>query len=371
MSVYVLMNKDRPIAELCCINRKFVITRVLDNIPTFIGEVDEWVSSRLSPIGRWNIQRLLKLAQIKDQVEYVDISKAISFTDTLWVNNTDIPTTWDKISPYRNRLSNIISRVALDFEYTGGKLRSPSPDYTVDGSVDKCWKRVDGKIYLYKSDGECWSDKAGKRPYCEYYAQQVAEALGIPDYVKYTMNFGKTNDGFIKPYVICEAFTDERTGYIPLGRTKLDRLELPQLFNMLDARSQQNFRGMIILDSIIMNVDRHDGNFGFLINNDNFKIKGLAPIYDNDCSLGSLMSIQDKTIEESYQELRKFHPKTELGGFIPQARKFMNKYYADKIRQMHPFKFKRLPKDVDVSDKRMAFMEYIVNSQIRAIFARD
>ena len=34
---------------------------------------------------------------------------------------------------------------------------------------------------------------------------------------------------------------------------------------------------------------------------------------------------------------------------------------------MYPFHFDRLPKEIDLEDERIEFMEYIVNSQIKAI----
>lgn len=371
MNNFILMNKDTKLADLEKIGNRFVITRVYNKIPEFIDDVDAWVSNRTSPVGRRNIIELLKAAQIKGVTEYADISKCISLNDTFWVNSSEHSTTWDKISPYRNKLSRIISNMAIDLEYIGGDLRSPSPDYTVDGSIDKCWKRMNGKIYLYKTGGECWSDLAGKRPYCEYYAQQVALALGIPDYVKYGITISKTKSGFLKPYVYCQTFTNEKYGYVPIGRTVYDRLSYEDLYRKLSTKDKMTFRGMIILDSIIMNFDRHTGNYGFVFDTDNYNLTGLAPVFDNDCSLGALQSVQDISLDEAYKELSKKQPAMELGGYKKQASYVMNKYYADKIRQMYPFKFKRLPKDVDVSDKRMAFMEHIVNSQIRAIFSRD
>lgn len=38
---------------------------------------------------------------------------------------------------------------------------------------------------------------------------------------------------------------------------------------------------MCLLDAIILNIDRHDGNFGYLVDNDKHTIVGMAPIFDN------------------------------------------------------------------------------------------
>ena len=50
----------------------------------------------------------------------------------------------------------------------------------------KCWRRVNGKIILYKSGTEGFAN-SGNEPYCEYYAYQVAETMGI-DAVQYGLS---------------------------------------------------------------------------------------------------------------------------------------------------------------------------------------
>ena len=371
---YYLMNKDRPIAKLDIGTSYAYIIEVYDNIPGYIGNIQEWIANRTDPINRDKINSLLKLAQIYGKAEFLDITKGISLTDTFWFKSLDDKnTTWDKINPYRNRFSRIISEVALNGVYTGGNVKSPSPDYKVDGSVDKCWKRENGEIYLYKTAGEKWSGLAGNRPWCEYYASQVAEKLCIDKshFVDYNIKVSKTPNGFLKPYVKCRMFTSEEFGYAAIANTKFSNMDLKNLDKIMDDRSRLILREMLILDSIIVNFDRHQGNYGFLVNNDNYKILGMNPIFDNDCSLGAMESLQDKTKEQVYQNLiRTREAKTDMGGYIAQARWAMTSNIASNIKNMYPFKFDRLPSNIDLDDKRIEFMEYIVNSQIRAIFTK-
>ena len=46
---------------------------------------------------------------------------------------------------------------------------------------------------------------------------------------------------------------------------------------------------------------------------------------------------------------------------------FINKKNISNMKNMYPFHFDRLPRDIDVEDERIKFMEFIVNSQIKAI----
>ena len=41
------------------------------------------------------------------------------------------------------------------------------------------------------------------------------------------------------------------------------------------------FRRMCILDALILNTDRHSGNFGVLYQNDTMQVQKMAPVFDN------------------------------------------------------------------------------------------
>ena len=44
-----------------------------------------------------------------------------------------------------------------------------SPELTTNGMLAKCWRRIDGKIYLYKAETNGFAN-SGLEPYSEYYA---------------------------------------------------------------------------------------------------------------------------------------------------------------------------------------------------------
>lgn len=390
---YYLMNKDRKIAKLYVTQEKVTIEQVYGYIPPYIGNINDWLSNRLSPVGRANIITLLKYAQINTEDEFLFVSKAISLTDTFWVNNTHNWMKWSQVNPFVNRFSQIMSNIALNCEYNGRNcnFRSPSPEYTVDGSVHKCWKRENNEIHLYKTDGSKWSDLAGNRPYCEYYAHQVARALGIRNSVEYKMKVHKLNNE-LKPYVYCKIFTNEKYGYVPIGHTKFFDLDIQELIQSLAKRSIRDalkLAEMLLLDAIILNNDRHSGNYGFIFDNDSdtFNIVAVAPIFDNDMSLGAKKSIQNRQFKEVYEELLNQMPQTGSFDYIEQGKYALRLMYqikddttgktygqimARKMQSIYPFKFNRLPdKSADLSDNRIQFMEFIVNNQIREILSKN
>lgn len=79
---------------------------------------------------------------------------------------------------YENPFSNVLA--ALAFAGYGSSLRlslRSSPEFTANGRPPNCWRRVDGKVTLYKG-GTMGASNTGYEPYSEYHAAQVAAAMG-------------------------------------------------------------------------------------------------------------------------------------------------------------------------------------------------
>lgn len=366
-----LLSKDIKLGILDITGDSISINSIQSDRLNYIRDINKWIVSRLNPVTRDNIRKLLKLAGLASLEEYIKTSYSMSLTDTIWVKPLTDTITWDEVNPYQNSLSNIISEAALNRKYIDRNLRIPSPDYTVDGSTDKCWIREQGITYLYKTMGEKFSGISGNRPYCEYYASQVAHAL-ISDkshFISYDIEVAKTPEGYNKAYCICPAFTSLVVGYLPYEDSIYKGCTLAELDEQLDSmRDRQIIREMLLLDSLILNYDRHMGNYGFLIDNDTFKVKGMAPIFDQDCSLGNLVSLQSvKSYNEAYEQALQLEPRTEMGSYLDQAKWALTKELRQRLIEMYPFHFVRIRKDRDLDDMRITFMEYIVNTQIRRI----
>lgn len=91
---------------------------------------------------------------------------------------------------------------------------------------------------------------------------------------------------------------------------------------------------MIVFDAIILNTDRHYGNFGFLIDNKTNKIIKMAPIFDNGASL--LCYGMDTDELKDYNSMIKYSSTKGVvmyDDFILIAKKYMTKSQIDKIRK--------------------------------------
>lgn len=67
----------------------------------------------------------------------------------------------------------------------------------------------------------------------------------------------------------CQLFSNERYGYVPVYRFGINHGSPHALLQFYtDIGSEDQFRRMIVLDALILNVDRHVGNHGVLMDNE-------------------------------------------------------------------------------------------------------
>ena len=111
----------------------------------------------------------------------------------------------------RSSGSNVLAELA--FTGYGSSVRTfllSSPEFTTNGMLRKCWRRIGGKVYLYKGGTE-GAANTGNEPYSEFYAAQIAAAMGIHA-IPYGLSRWK---GVLCS--TCELFTDKAYAYLPIG----------------------------------------------------------------------------------------------------------------------------------------------------------
>ena len=77
-----------------------------------------------------------------------------------------------------------------------------------------------------------------------------------------------------------------------------DIIEVIKESNMIDTKSTtQKFWDMFVMDSLIGNTDRHNGNWGFLLNKKTKEIE-FSPIYDCGSALNPMLEDEEMEIGE-------------------------------------------------------------------------
>ena len=125
----------------------------LDLEPTDAGLL-QWLKRRIIPRNRAFVQSFLaKLGlNVNDTKGIIDICKGLSLNDCYWVVDETFQGSFAQYNLYDNRFNRVLSLIA----YTGygDSVRSDfasTPELTTGGMLAKCWRRVRGKIVLYKA----------------------------------------------------------------------------------------------------------------------------------------------------------------------------------------------------------------------------
>ena len=178
------------------------------------------------------------------------------------------------------------------------------PEY--NGSEKKKTMILEGKKYLVKFPDSNRSPKLNisyiNNVYSEYIGSKVFELLGIKTQ---KVSLGYYNQENRKFYVCaCEDFTTENTKIIEFEKLenasldsegeKKDLSDIKHIIELntynIDKKSFKNFFwDMFIVDCLIGNTDRHNGNFGFIKNIKTEELI-LAPIYDCGSCLFSIFT---------------------------------------------------------------------------------
>ena len=365
---YELLNKDDVLASF----RVDAVTEAVDDVrlatdrlPIGFSDVRSFLLSRKAPSNRSHIREILAACHANTLVGYLDVVHALSVTDTFWVRRVGSSLDWSKASIFANGFDHVVERIAFEGGLFGEEISSPSPEASLGGSFAKCVCRHNGRLSIMKAPmqrttGESWG------PWSEVMAFQVARALGL-DCVSYEFHWHRSaRDGSLVPTSVCPLFTSESVGFASarrwMGSSSLSYPELLRHYESLGAGHA--FRGMVVLDALTLNTDRHMGNHGVLFDTDTLKPIGIAPIFDNNMSFMQGFSY-DGSFDLIERARRSLTP--AIGSdFNDVARLAMWPDLRRRVHGLTGFEFDRgaLP---GIPEQRVDAMAGIVRQQARAL----
>ena len=301
-----------------------------------LDNLSSWLRHSTIPSNRAFVENFLAKLGLneKDTKGIIDICKGLSLNDSYWIVDENFKGTFANNNLYDNRFSQTLSLMAFTGygSYVKSTFRS-SPEFTTGGMLAKCWRRVNGKILLYKSGTQGFAN-SGKEPYSEHYAYQIAETMGL-DFVKYNLSKWK---GYLCS--TCELFTDKDTSYIPVAYivNGYNLKDILVYYKNLGEKYYNSLVSMLVFDAIICNTDRHLGNFGFLVDNKENKIIGTAPIFDNGLSLFCYAMEDDIENLDKYAETR---TPALYENFVDVAKELITPIQQEQLKRLIGFKFKK------------------------------
>lgn len=317
----------------------------------------KWLVKRTIPRNRAYVSNFLAHMGLneKDTKGIIDICQGLSLNDCYWIVQENCKDKFADKNLYTNSFNTNIASIAFTGygSYTRSSFRS-SPEFTTNGMLAKSWRRIKGKVLLYKSGTEGFAN-SGLEPYSEYYASQVAKTMEL-HYVEYGLSKWKG-----KLCSTCELFTSLDKSFIPIGRlVKNGGIEaVRRYYQNLGENFYQEFIDMLVFDAIILNEDRHFGNFGLLIDNQTNKIIAPAPIFDNGLSLLCYAMEDDFKNINNYIETRQ---PASYQDFIAYVKPLMNSRQKEKVRKLLDFHFKNQSK-YRLSKNRLKQLELVIQQR--------
>lgn len=326
--------------------------------------VYKWLKHRSVPSNRAYVRNLLSKCglNLNRPLNIIKVSKGLSLNDCYWIVEEGFDGTFDKYNLYENHLSRVLANIA--FTGYGSSIRSSlasSPEFTTNGMLPKCWRRINGKIYLFKG-GTFGASNTGMEPYSEFYAAQVAKALGI-NTIPYNLSKWKG-----ELCSVCELFTSKDYSFIPVGRiVKIGGMSaVKEFYEKLGEEYVNALNDMFVLDALICNTDRHYGNFGFLVNNKTNKIEAPAPLFDHGNSLFNFAGRDDL---ESYDNFKKYSDTLlpcVYDDFIGEAKTVLTRNHKEKLRGLLNFKFKK-HRRYNLPNKRLKYIEKQIQTRAKLL----
>ncbi len=232
-----------------------------------------------------------------NQKEHMDISLdelserayGLSLSDQFWLRPTP-SIKWDDVNFFTNPFSEDIGKLIVEGKWSGGSIISP--DNTSDVMIKKKWKVIDGVRYLLKgSSGAPWHSE----PFREVFSYKLAKIMMEQHYdadlfvVPYEL-YVNTEDRRV--YSKCPNFVTVDTEYVAFKQINIAYIKNN---NTSSWQFTKNFFGdhsyvldiMFLLDYIVLNEDRHFGNFGIIRDTNTGEFLRPAPIFDTGYSLFS------------------------------------------------------------------------------------
>lgn len=360
---YILLNQDSPMLEFHCQRNEFDEPEffedqwLTDLRPIGYRSLTSFLEQRKAPKHRKHIRQLLERYGCEDPEGFLRVTHALSLNDTFWVREAGSSLTWREVSLYTNPFSEIISEAAFDGIISETDLSSTSPEFGTDGYYAKCWKREDGGIFLYKSGSAHYEIE----PLSEYLAAQLSGRL-CPGSVPYDMDFYHE-----KLVSKCPLFTSEAVGLAKAGAVfRGEERTIPELLTYFDSiGSGDAFRRMCVLDAVILNTDRHYGNFGVLFDTNTLEVRGMAPVFDHNRSL--LPELDNDQLADPAWHLR--HCKPRLGqDFLRNARGLLTEEIRRDLADLTDFTFHQHPR-IHAEQERLDALSEIVQERVRLILS--
>ena len=327
----IIENLSDPVLQITWINEK---NRNLLPLGMDVSNkgLASWLKGRTIPKNRAYVNTFLAKCGLNANrpMDVISVCKGLSLNDAYWVVEDGFRGTFEENNLYDNNFSRILAMIA--FTGYGSSTRSSfasSPEFTTNGMLPKCWRRIGGKIFLYKG-ATSGASNTGNEPYSELYAYEIGTALGV-NVVPYKISKWKKH-----LCSACEIFTNKELAFVPIGRiVKTGGMKAVRAYyEKLGPEYVDALNDMIIFDAIIYNTDRHYGNFGVLVDSKTNQVVAPAPLFDHGNSLFNLAGEENWADVKLLTEYADTLLPCVYEDYIEEAKAVLDSRLREKLRKM-------------------------------------
>ena len=306
-----LLLKDKPILEVKDNGQCNILD--FDHLPFALRKGDitlvdfvEWASNRTLSIGRSYAKEILNSLRLSQSNRYAvcKACRGLSLEDSYWIRQEGDEKTWEEVNLFQNSLSLFITELSLSGRNQHFKVDVEmkqtihTPELTTLGASAKGWIRHEDGLHLHK---------VGKY---EIAASEILEVLEI-EHIPYMIS----SDDEIRMYLSNERkewlqgvgevmvhsklFTNEDVAMVTFEEfAAFCRNYGLNPYEEAKNIDREFYLKMQIADYILNNNDRHEQNWGFLMENSSGKLIGFCPLFDHDHAFADYDNVMSQTTEE-------------------------------------------------------------------------
>ena len=337
-------------------------------LPVGLKKTDEglmsWLRSRIIPKNREYVDALLAKSGLShnDTKGILQVCRGLSLNDSYWVVEKGFNGKYADYNLYEHDFVKVLSLIACTGYGSASRAKgfSSSPEFTTTGMLRKGWRRLGGKVLLYKG-GTSGAANTGNEPYSEFYAAQVAERMGIR-HVPYGLSMWK---GCMCS--TCELFCDIDHSFVPIYRfmDKCTLRTVADYLRSLGGSYYDCFADMLVFDALICNEDRHFGNFGLMVDNKTNQPYAFAPLFDHGLSLFNYAMPDDMKTLDEYAKTRSSAYGVPFDNIV---REFISPRQKEQLRKMTGFRFEKHPR-YNLSADRLKAIEKTMQNRAQAFLS--
>ncbi len=259
---------------------------LVNNVTNF----QHWCAGRILTLDRQHIKAILNSIGAsqsftdKDRAHIALTYRCLSLTDIYWVRQRNERVSFAEVNLYENHLENALVDVSLRGKqltvHNAHLIGEIAKDLSTNGCYPKAWIRKAKQFQLYKDGGRALVEN-------EVLASKVCQCFDCKQVIYMPSEY----DG--EPVSVSDIMTTKEYSIVSREAFEIyavnKEIDPMQYILKLDAYS---YYMMNILDYLVGNVDRHWGNWGFLVDNRRNKLISLHPLMDFNLSFGAYDMIE-------------------------------------------------------------------------------